>query len=740
MTRTSLFRLLALAFAAMLLAVSAAGQTLVYSQPHNGTGNTLQSSYWNPDGSDYDQYVWDGFLIPDGATITQIRWRGGYPGMSNTTGGNIASFRVAIYASIPAGSQPDLGYLYTGPIVSYTVSGNAQETYAGTFSGTVLYDYRFNLPNAFVAVAGTRYWLQIEAWQNGIPNWGMATGTGGNGTHFHRWSAAGDAWYSTGSGDAAFSLYASAAPTVNIAATAAPAGAGTITGAAAYPVGTVAVLKATPNAGWGFVNWTENGAIVSTNPTYSFAVSAARTLVANFDAAYTITTTAFPAYAGTTTGGGTFVSGAPVTVTATPAPHFVFAGWSDGSMSPVHTFAAFADMQLTAFFDPDPMVAVFNFDNGPVHASLPLSYISGGLGATFSATGQGFSTQPAGTVGINPPGFSGIELYPNSVYAADLIVDFSEPVGDFSILYATQELGCDTSATMRVSVYLNGAFVATATNTGPNTGSYPSNTLAIAAPSGFNRAVVHYDARPATCQDWGPIFLADNVFVTRLCRAATIAGQPVSTRGGRNAPVAFSVDAGLTSTPAFQWRFEDDTVLPPVWVDLVDGPVAARGMNLSVSGSNTGTLFISPDPLATNAGLALRVECVVTNPCGSATSQPAEWTLCPADYNADGFSNLDDLGDFITDFYTTPPIPGAPQPDAPTYPNMLVGFSVPCPNAPDAPAPYPFDAYRAGGYRVGYSADNTNACPLSPDQTFPNLDNLGDFITAYYTAINIPGC
>jgi hypothetical protein len=105
---------------------------------------------------------------------------------------------------------------------------------------------------------------------------------------------------------------------------------------------------------------------------------------------------------------------------------------------------------------------------------------------------------------------------------------------------------------------------------------------------------------------------------------------------------------------------------------------------------------------------------------------------CPADYNQDGFQNLDDLGDFITDFYTLPPIPGGAQPNAPTYPDLAVGFAAYCPNAPDAPAPYDVNAYRQGGYRVGYSPDNTNSCPLSPDQTFPNLDNLGDYITIYY--------
>ncbi len=72
------------------------------------------------------------------------------------------------------------------------------------------------------------------------------------------------------------------------------------------------------------------------------------------------------------------------------------------------------------------------------------------------------------------------------------------------------------------------------------------------------------------------------------------------------------------------------------------------------------------------------------------------------DYNLDGVVNPDDLGDFITDYYTSPPVPG---PD---------GYAVPCPgNA----APYD------QGYKVNYV----------PTCIEPNPDQLGDFITAYYT-------
>ena len=75
---------------------------------------------------------------------------------------------------------------------------------------------------------------------------------------------------------------------------------------------------------------------------------------------------------------------------------------------------------------------------------------------------------------------------------------------------------------------------------------------------------------------------------------------------------------------------------------------------------------------------------------------------------------------------------GGVQPAAPTYPDALVGFGAICPLAGDAPAPYAADAYRRNGFRVGYSGDGGNACPMDPSQPFPNLDNMNDFIAAYY--------
>ncbi|MFN0011530.1 MAG: hypothetical protein ACKVS8_07790 [Phycisphaerales bacterium] len=78
---------------------------------------------------------------------------------------------------------------------------------------------------------------------------------------------------------------------------------------------------------------------------------------------------------------------------------------------------------------------------------------------------------------------------------------------------------------------------------------------------------------------------------------------------------------------------------------------------------------------------------------------------CPLDYNLDGSLNPDDLGDFITDYYTVPHVPGPG------------GYAIPCPgNDP------PYD----DGYKTGFTLDYTGQC----SEPFP--DNLGDYITAYY--------
>ncbi len=163
---------------------------------------------------------------------------------------------------------------------------------------------------------------------------------------------------------------------------------------------------------------------------------------------------------------------------------------------------------------------LFDFDTAPLHVGLPLDQTADGITARLSATGSGFSIQEANTLGFTPGGFSGYCIYPNSIYAADLMVRFSDVNGapalmsGFSILYAPEEYATDSSCTMRVTAYMGSTFVDSSTYSIDPPGTWPSGTLSISTTSPFDNVVVHYDRAPVTGGDYGPIFMADNLRVT----------------------------------------------------------------------------------------------------------------------------------------------------------------------------------------------------------------------------------
>ena len=78
-------------------------------------------------------------------------------------------------------------------------------------------------------------------------------------------------------------VYSGAQNTFIVNATANPAEGGEVNGRGIYYYGNTCTISATANEGYVFVNWTENGEVVSTDASYTFTVNAERTLVANFN-------------------------------------------------------------------------------------------------------------------------------------------------------------------------------------------------------------------------------------------------------------------------------------------------------------------------------------------------------------------------------------------------------------------------------------------------------------------------
>lgn len=165
---------------------------------------------------------------------------------------------------------------------------------------------------------------------------------------------------------------------------------------------------------------------------------------------------------------------------------------------------------------------LFDFDNAPLYSSLPIDQTVSGITAHFSDTGEGYSIQDANVLGFVPQGFSGRIIHPNSIYLADLLISFDKMLTDFSIMYSCNELGCDDAATMRVTAYMNGSLAGTYTKTAINPGTWPVDTLSCSFPQGFDSVVVHYGSPPPTCQDYGVIFMADNMRVTAFNATAIL--------------------------------------------------------------------------------------------------------------------------------------------------------------------------------------------------------------------------
>ncbi len=660
-----------------MFAAPRAGAGTAYNQPPDPAGGQYKSAWYSPDGLDDDQYVWDAFTLASNTAITEVQWRGAYTNYLSGAGkAPVYDFTVAIYGSAAANTEPDVTH---APLVRYHTNNNAGETLAGTFGGVLMYDYHFTLPSPFQAVAGTKYWVQIEAYQGLTPtyywppDWSIAKGTGGDGSHFRRIGGTGG-MFNFISGDCAFMLLTSGGPTWTINASASPGYAGSVQGAGVYPANSQVTLVASAAAGYGFVNWTEGATQVSTSATYKFTATKDRTLVANFVPAYPVTTSSMPLYGGTTSGGGTFNSGKSVTVTATPRQGYVFQDWTFyGTVvgtSASYTFTVTGPTPLQANFVPGTLTIPFDLDHGeppPMaqYTSTPFDLTVGGVTAHFWSPqdgyyGPAFSLQSDGTTWGNQTQLDGNYLWPDSVYRNDLVINFSQPVTAVSLDFATVEMEswADSPSPLVLTAY-NGSTSNPPVGSAQASGvyglgtTYPEGVLVFTSATPFN--VIKLTVGP---NQWGTNnFMADNISATIQCSSLSVTSQPAEAATCPRGGAAFGVGVSGAGTPAYRWQRETAPGSGQ-FVDLDDGPTvswdgAVPGLGAIVSGALTDTLLIAADSAGGNrlgAGHAIRYRCGITNPCSSAASEPAQLTVCPADFDCSGFVDIEDYTWFVLAF------------------------------------------------------------------------------------------
>ncbi len=173
-------------------------------------------------------------------------------------------------------------------------------------------------------------------------------------------------------------------PPVSIIDTAsAPAGAGDTSGDGAFAPGSEVTVSAAPKPGYAFVNWSDNGEVVSASPNHTLTLDVNHSLVAAFEVVaanqHAVTVSAAPVEGGAVSGSGSFDDASEVTVTATANGGYRFVNWTEGgvevSTSANYLFTISSDHTLVANFEPVPTVSI-------TAAAAPL------VGGTVSGAGE----------------------------------------------------------------------------------------------------------------------------------------------------------------------------------------------------------------------------------------------------------------------------------------------------------------------------------------------------------------
>ena len=163
--------------------------------------------------------------------------------------------------------------------------------------------------------------------------------------------------------------------------------------AASYLGGSFVTLTATPAVHWSFSNW--SGDATGTSSPITIIVDGNKSVTANFAALLTYTLSITKVGQGTVTPappGGIYDAGSSVTLTATPATNWVFAGWSGAvnSTSPSQYVTMDANKAVTATF-----TALPTYD-------LIVSQIGQGT-VTLNPAGGAYLPGTTVTLTANPP-------------------------------------------------------------------------------------------------------------------------------------------------------------------------------------------------------------------------------------------------------------------------------------------------------------------------------------------------
>jgi uncharacterized repeat protein (TIGR02543 family) len=230
-----------------------------------------------------------------------------------------------------------------------------------------------------------------------------------------------------------------------------PIAGGTTNGSGSFNAASSVIVTATPNTGYNFVNWTDNGTVASTTSSYTFTLNANRTLVANFALnTYTLNVTATNGTVAKIPTQATYNHGTSVTLTATPNTGYIFSSWSGdatGSANPL-TVTMDGNKNITANFTQTSIVGPGIVNLGTAGNFVALTKTGISTTGVTSITGN-IGVSPAAASAITGFGlimdasnqFSHTPIVTGKVYASDYSpptpVNMTTAVSDMETAYTT---------------------------------------------------------------------------------------------------------------------------------------------------------------------------------------------------------------------------------------------------------------------------------------------------------------
>ena len=159
--------------------------------------------------------------------------------------------------------------------------------------------------------------------------------------------------------------------------------------------GETETVEAIPNEGYEFSKWSDGGSQKHTVTWSTAGQSITAYFVKKAETKYTLSLSASPSYAGSTTGGGTYNQNEKAYVTATANSGYRFVRWSDGG-SQSHYVTMDANKSLTAYFEAYSVTGDEIFSGT---ALTSLSYWETGGTSTISVSGGIVTIKFTGSLG-----------------------------------------------------------------------------------------------------------------------------------------------------------------------------------------------------------------------------------------------------------------------------------------------------------------------------------------------------